>query len=89
MEEIGGSLDKSRYKRNPHLHSELHLLVDEVRNLFGEKAVKGKGSFAFYLGFFKRLGVGRVRRILGEVKESNADEPVKLFWYQVKEELKK
>jgi len=30
-----------------------------------------------------------VRRILGEVKESNADEPVKLFWYQVKEELKK
>ena len=89
MDDIKDQLNKIRARRNPHLHSELHLLVDEVRTLFGEKASKGKGSFSFYLGFFKRLGVGRVRRILGEVKESKVDEPVKLFWWKVKEEFKK
>jgi len=76
-------------KRNPHLHSDLHLLVDEARTLFKEKAVKGPGSFAFYLGFFKRLGVQKVRQLLAEVKDSNATDSGKLFWWKIKQELKK
>ncbi|MDD5605885.1 MAG: hypothetical protein PHR51_00955 [Patescibacteria group bacterium] len=87
MEELSDSLEKLKEKvRNPHLHSELHLLVDEARTLFGETAVKGKGSFAFYLGFFKRLGVNRVRQLLSEVKQSGAKEPGRLFWYLVSKE---
>lgn len=87
MEEIGKSLKKIKPKeRNPHLHSELHALVDEVRNLFGETATKGKGSFSFYLGFFKRLGVEKVRRILAEMEESGAKDEKRLFWYKVKHE---
>ena len=73
-------------KANTHLHSELHALVEEARALFGETAVKGKGSFAFYLGFFKRLGKDKVYRLLSEVKDSNATSKVKLFWYKVKQE---
>ena len=89
MEEIGKSIKKMTPRgRNPHLHSELHLLVDEVRTLFGETATKGKGSFSFYLGFFKRLGVQKVRQILAEVKQSNAEDPKRLFWYKVAEESK-
>jgi len=76
-------------KTNVHLHSEMHELVDQVRIQFGETAKKGPGSFGFYLGFFKRLGLPTVRRILGELKESGNETQGKLFWFKVKEELKK
>ena len=76
--------NKGQTQKNTHLHSELHLLVDEARNLFGETATKGKGSFSFYLGFFKRMGVQKVRQLLSEVKDSNIDNPGKLFWWKVK-----
>jgi hypothetical protein len=90
MEELSDYLKKKETSiKNTHLHSELHLLVDEARNLFGETATKGKGSFSFYLGFFKRLGVQKVRQLLSEVKQSNASEPDKLFWYLVGKEGKK
>ncbi|RLC37558.1 hypothetical protein DRH29_01680 [candidate division Kazan bacterium] len=90
MEELSKSIKKIKLqKRNPHLHSELHALVDEVRVQFGETAKKGVGSFSFYLGFFKRLGVNKVRQILAEVKQSNAEDPKKLFWHLIGEESKK
>ena len=89
MEDLKTTLGKVKSRiRNPHLHSELHTLVDEARTRFGETATKGKGSFAFYLGFFKRLGVQKVRQLLGEVAESNASDPKKLFWYKVAKEHK-
>ena len=88
MEDLKLNLDKTKYKKtNPHLHSEIHLLVDETRQLFHETAKKGPGSFGFYLGFFKRLGVKKVHQILAEVKQSNASEPAKLFWWKVKQML--
>lgn len=62
--------------------------MDEARTLFKEKALKGPGSFAFYLGFFKRLGVQKVRQLLAEVKDSKADEPKRLFWHLVAKESK-
>jgi hypothetical protein len=89
MEELKKSLEARKYQRNTHLHSDLHLLVEEVRQKFGETATKGVGSFSFYLGFFKRLGVQKVRRILAEVEQSKVDYPEKLFWYKVKLEFKK
>lgn len=85
MKELGDYLkNKGQQPKNVHLHSELHLLVDEARNLFGETATKGKGSFSFYLGFFKRMGVQKVRQLLSEVKQSDIDNPGKLFWWKVK-----
>ncbi len=89
MEELKKTLSEIKHQRNPHLHSELHLLVDEVRQRFGETATKGVGSFSFYLGFFKRLGVAKVRRILAEVIQAEVDHPEKLFWWKVKQELKR
>ena len=90
MEAIKHSLNKIKPKQaNLHLHSDLHLLVDEARTAFGETAKKGPGSFGFYLGFFKRLGTKRVREILAEVKESKIDNPTKLFWWKIKQESSK
>jgi len=86
MEELKKSLEARNYQRNPHLHSDLHLLVEEVRHKFGETATKGVGSFSFYLGFFKRLGVQKVRRILAEVEQAKVDHPEKLFWWKIKQE---
>jgi len=88
MEDLKANLARlPQRKRNPHLHSELHLLVDEARTLFGEKAKKGPGSFSFYLGFFKRLGAQEVRQLLAEVEESKIDNPGKLFWWKIKQKL--
>lgn len=88
MEDIKISLNQIKHTRNTHLHSELHLLVDEARILFKETAKKGPGSFGFYLGFFKRLGLNKVKRLMGEMKESKDPYSVKLFWWKVKQELK-
>jgi len=89
MDDIKTSLGRFQGRKpNPHLHSELHLLVDEARTLFGETAKKGPGSFSFYLGFFKRLGVKEVRQLLSEVKENKVDNPGKLFWWKIKNKLK-
>ncbi|MFH1088279.1 MAG: hypothetical protein V1719_00345 [Patescibacteria group bacterium] len=91
MDNLEDSLKRfvDRKPANHHLHSDLHLLVDEARTLFGETAKKGPGSFGFYLGFFKRLGVTKVRQLLAEIKESRIDNPGKLFWWKVKQELRK
>ena len=89
IEDLKSSFNKIQSKTpNPHLHSELHALVDEVRILFGETAKKGPGSFGFYLGFFKRLGIKKVHQILAEMKESKVSDSAKLFWWKVKQEFK-
>ncbi|OGB73464.1 hypothetical protein A3K24_01215 [candidate division Kazan bacterium RIFCSPHIGHO2_01_FULL_44_14] len=89
MEDLKTTLKQVQPKtRNPHLHSELHMLVDEVRRRFGETAQKGPGSFSFYLGFFKRLGTQKIRQILGEINESNVSDPKRLFWWKIKQESK-
>ncbi len=88
MEDIEISLDRIKQRKNTHLHSELHLLVDEARIQFKETAKKGPGSFGFYLGFFKRLGLNKVKQLLGEMKESKDPHSGKLFWWKIKQELK-
>jgi len=75
------------------IHSSLHALVDELRTEFKETAKKGKGSFPFYLGFFKKAGEQKVREIWSEVKyqayKYPALNPKKIFWYRLGQEVKK
>lgn len=71
------------------IHSALHQFVAELRKDFGETAVKGVGSFSYYLGFIKRLGLQEAYRIRAEIKQSAAHTPKKLFWWHVGQELKK
>lgn len=74
-----------RPKPNPNLHSDVHWLVDELRKTFGETAKKGKGSFGFYLGFVKRIGFQKAYQLWSEVKQSNAKDKGRLFWWKVKQ----
>lgn len=87
---LGGFLKKMapvEAKPVKGIHSELHALVSEARHLFGETAKVGKGSFGFYLGFFKRIGIDRVRLIMSDIKEKGS--PKKLFWWHVAQLKKK
>jgi len=49
-------------------NSEMQELVDEIRNYFGENAVRGEGSFSYYIGFFKKIPFREIRQMFGEAK---------------------
>ena len=72
-------------------HSRMHEQVDTIRKYFGEKAVRGQGSFSYYLGFFKKISNHEVDRMFQEAKRSN--KPLagqkKLFWWKVGQYVKK
>lgn len=71
------------------IHSALHLFVDEIRKEYGETAKKGKGSFSYYLGFVKRIGLQRAYQIRAEIKSGGARAPKKLFWWHIGQEQKR
>ena len=66
--------------------NEMQALVHEVRTQFGETAKHGIGSFGYYMRFFKRVGLDRVRIFLSETK--GKDTPKKLFWWLIGDYLK-
>ncbi len=72
------------------LHSEKHYLVDEIRNYFGETALRGTGSFSFYLGFFKKIPETVIYQYWSEVKNSRKSlkDQQKLFWWKIGQFLK-
>lgn len=78
-------------KTKGNLHTEKHYLVDEIRNYFGENAKKGKGSFGFYLGFFRRIPERVIYQYWSEVKQSNKSikDQQKIFWWKIGKYLKK
>jgi len=78
-------------KEKTSLHSEKHYLVNEIRSYFSETAKKGKGSFSFYLGFFKRLPEASIYQYWAEVKESRKPikDQQKLFWWKIGQHNKK
>lgn len=73
--------------RNVHLHSELHAFVDEVRQRFGETAKSGRGSFGYYLGFFKKVGLEHARAYFADVRQAN--DPKRLFWWHIGQHIKR
>lgn len=81
---IGSFLSKPKQEKKS-LHSEKHYLVDEIRNYFGETSKKGKGSFSFYLGFFRNIPEKTIYQFWSEVKQSNKSliDQQKLFWWKI------
>lgn len=82
MEGIGGVIKKrANVPANTRLHSEAHVLADEMSTYFNER-----GRFAMYLGVINRLGVPKARAIFAELKaESGAvQNPRKLFMWLAK-----
>lgn len=79
MEGIGDVIrKKSGARANRRLHSEAHVLADEISAHFREPK-----RFAMYLGVIKRLGVARTRAIFARVKAEAAEiqNPRKLFMW--------
>ena len=85
-----GSILKTKEIKKSSLHSETHYLVNEIRNHFGETAKKGKGSFGFYLGFFKRIPQPIIYQYWAEVKQSRKSikNQQKLFWWKIGQYIK-
>jgi len=82
---------KSTSPKKTSIHSELHYLVNEIRNYFGETSKKGKGSFGFYLGFFNRIPKTIIYQYWSEVKDSRkpTKDQQKLFWWKIGQYSKK
>lgn len=70
-----------RKKPDKHLHSDLHLITNEVWEYCGKDK-----PFAFYLGLIKRIGTDRARYILGNLKDRTkpATHPGKMFAWMIK-----
>jgi hypothetical protein len=84
MEGIGSVLRRQpQPAANKKLHSEVHVLADEMCRWFGEPTSGPGNRFGTYLGVIKRLGVTRARTIFAEVKADvqNARNPRKLFMW--------
>ncbi|PLX26408.1 hypothetical protein C0581_04600 [Candidatus Parcubacteria bacterium] len=75
MDGIGDVLKKApQKKQNKNIHSDVHYLADTISSTFGEK-----NRFGMYLGIIKRIGVGRARQVFAEIKDSDIDNPGRLF----------
>ncbi|MBI2607618.1 MAG: hypothetical protein HYW51_02215 [Candidatus Doudnabacteria bacterium] len=67
-------------KKDPHLHSQAHVLADELSNKLNDKK-----HFGFYLKMATTHDHNFLRRIAGEVLESkSAKKPGALFAYLIK-----
>lgn len=81
MEGLGDILKKRAQPTNKRLHSEMHVLADEMSAYFNERK-----KFGMYLGVIKRLGVAKARSIFAEIKSeaANVQTPRKLFMWLAK-----
>src|SRR5688572_493830 len=71
-------------KADTHLHSEAHVLADEISTAFGEKK-----RFAMYLGVINRVGVEKARHIYRQLQQESKGNLGKLFMYLCRKEPKK
>ncbi len=71
-------------KPNKRLHSEAHVLADEISTAFGEKK-----RFGMYLGVINRVGVGHARRIFRQLQQDAKGDLAKLFMYLCRKTPKK
>lgn len=89
---MGGTMERIQaraeaYKPRRGIHTELQDLVAQLRKEYGETAIKGKGSFSFYMGFLKKFHIGEVYAM--QKRAQTGREPVKTFWWLVGDALKK
>lgn len=68
-------------KKSQYLHSENHVLADELSKKLNEPK-----RFGFYLRMAQKYDHQVLRRIAGEVLEGNAKNPGALFAFLVKKE---
>ncbi len=68
-------------KKSQFLHSENHVLADELSRRLNEPK-----RFGFYLKMAEKYDHNVLRRIAGEVLEGNAKKPGALFAFLVKKE---
>lgn len=75
---------QSSLKKNPHLHTQSHLLADELST-----KLQDKRHFGYYLKMTYTHDHSILRTILGQVLESkNVTTPGRLFTYLLKQHLK-
>lgn len=79
MDGIKNILTKNQKAVNKNIHSEAHYWADVISTHFGERK-----KFAMYLGVIKRIGVKEAQKIFAEIKQSNAQNPGKLFVWRSK-----
>jgi len=85
MEGIGRTMAGRQIiqKKNPKLHSEVHVLADEMCKAFGEPK-----SFRMFLGAIGRVGIARARVMFSEVMDGwrcgKVRKPASLFMYKCK-----
>lgn len=81
------NLDKKIYKAP----TEKHFLVNEIREYFGERAIRGFGSFSHYIGFFQKIPNSVIYQIFSEAKYSRKSTEIqkRIFWKKIGEYLKK
>lgn len=82
MEGVGDVIRRKLARgANRRLHSEAHVLADEISSFFNERK-----RFAMYLGIIKRLGVPLARAIFAQVRSDSGavDNPRKLFMWLAK-----
>ena len=86
INELAKEIDLTKRSSQRGIHSELHELVDKMRQDFGETAKNGVGSFSYYLGMLKRVPISMIYRWLGDIRESpKLDTPLarcKVFWWK-------
>ena len=87
MKNINEIIKNIPVRKTPRgIHSELHELVDKMRTDFGETAIKGVGSFGYYLGLLKKVPISLIYQWLGDIRESpKLDTPLarcKVFWWK-------
>ena len=63
------SVDKYKNRKRTY-YNETQELVDIIRKHFGEKVVRGIGSFSYYLGFFKKIPNSEIKQFFAEAKQS-------------------
>ena len=82
MEGIKGVLKgkKPEKKADRYLHSEAHVLADEITTWMGEPK-----KFGMYLGVIKRMGVARVRAVFADLKSDtrHVENPRKMFMWLI------
>ena len=61
---------------NKNIHSEIHLLADEISTYFNEKRL-----FGMYLGIIKRISVQQARSLFKQLQETKGRTAGRLFVY--------